>query len=130
MIVVKMPAGAIEYVNPKDLLWMRNAFASEWKGAVMLRIGGGRIYSIETLEELDRKFTDAGARLAAFTPPEGKMKMIVNAENVREVEAGNPDIFHEKARAVLIFSPTTKLAVRETEAEAQQKLSGATSLMA
>jgi hypothetical protein len=118
MIVINMPGGGIEYVNAGDILWMRDAFPSEWKGAVMLRIGSDRLYSAETLDALYEKFTADGVRLAPFSPPEGKLKIFVNAKNVREVEPGNPIIYHEKAKAVLVFSFKVKLAVRNTPAEA------------
>jgi hypothetical protein len=35
MIVINMPAGAIQNIAEGDLPWFRNAFASEWKGATM-----------------------------------------------------------------------------------------------
>jgi hypothetical protein len=125
MIVIKMPGGGLEYVNAGDILWMRNAFPSEWKGAVMIRIGSDRLYSIETLEELRSKLAGDGVRIATFSPPEGKLQMLVNAKNVREVEPGNPIIYHEKARAVLVFSFKVKLAVRETPEEAAKLISTA-----
>lgn len=122
MIVIKMPGGAIEFVDGKELLWMRVAFPDERKDAIMLRLGGDRIYSIETLDDLKAKFAAAAVPLADFTPPEGKIDMVVNANNVRNVEPGNPVIYHAKARAILVFSRTVKLAVRETVTEAQAKL--------
>jgi len=125
MIVIKMPGGGIEYVNAGDILWMRNAFPSEWKGAVMIRIGSDRLYSIETLEELKNKLIGDGVRIATFSPPEGKLHMLINAKNIREVEPGNPIIYHERARAVLVFSFKVKLAVRETPEEAAGLISTA-----
>ena len=125
MIIINMPGGGVEYVNAGDILWMRNAFPSEWDGAVMLRIGSDRLYSIESLKELKKKFTDDGVHIATFSAPEGKMDILVNARNVREVEPGNPDIYHEKARALLVFSFKVKLAVRETVKEAKALLASA-----
>lgn len=125
MIAINMPGGGIEYVNAGDLLWMRNAFSSEWKGAVMIRIGGDRLYSVESLNELGEKFADEGVRIATFTPPEGRLKVQVNAKNVREIESANNLIYPDKARAVLVFSPKVKLAVRETLKEASALINGA-----
>jgi hypothetical protein len=126
MVILKMPGGAVEYVQGDQLLWMRKAFADERKDAVVLRIGSDRLYSIETLDELIAKFTEAKIAIAKFTPPEGRLTVAVNAGNVIEVEAGNPVIYHERARAILVFSPTVRLAVRETEAEARSLLDRAT----
>jgi predicted outer membrane protein len=92
---------------------------------VVLRIGSDRFYSIETLAELIAKFADAKVAIAKLTPPEGRLTVAVNAGNVIEVEAGNPKIYHERARAVLVFSPRVRLAVRETEAEVRAALDAA-----
>jgi hypothetical protein len=122
MIVINMPGGAIQNIAGGDLLWFRNAFASEWKGATMLRLGGDRIYSIEPIDDLSEKFTASGVSLAAFSAPDARMKLIVNIRNVRQVTASDPEIYHENARAVLVFSPAIKLAVRETPDDANEKL--------
>jgi hypothetical protein len=50
------------------------------------------------------------------------MKLIVNVRNVRQVTASDPKIYHENARAVLVFSPAIRLAVRETPDGANEKL--------
>lgn len=126
MAVVKMPGGDIEVVAPAELLWMRDAFEHEWSGTVMLRIGSGRIYSVETLGELRQKFSADGAGLADFTPPEGDLITVVNAGNVREVEPANAALHHERARAVLKFGARLSLAVRETVDEARTLLQAAT----
>ena len=125
MIVVNMPGGGVQYVAETDLLWLRRAFDSEWKGAVMLRLGSERIYSVESVEELKKKFSQAGVSLAEFAPPDARFKLIVSAKKVRQVEPGNPEIYHEKAKAVLVFSNKIKLAVRETVEDAQKKLENA-----
>jgi hypothetical protein len=78
MIVINMPGGAIQNIAEGDLLWFRNAFASEWKGATMLRLGGDRIYSIEPIDDLSEKFTASGVSLATFSAPDARMKLIVN----------------------------------------------------
>ena len=127
MVVVKMPGGVIEHVDASDLLWMREAFDDEFKNTVMLRLGGDRIFSVEPLTDLRSKFEQAGAVIARFTPPEGHIAMLVAADKVREVEPPNPVIFHEDARSILKFGPKLRLAVRETEAEAQSILNGAKS---
>lgn len=125
MIVIKMPGGGIEYVNAGDILWLRNAFPSEWKGAVMLRIGYDRLYSIEALDALQKKLSTDGVRIATFAAPEAKLKLLVNAQNVREVEPGNPVMYHEKAKAVLVFSFKVKLAVREIPSQAEKLIASA-----
>jgi hypothetical protein len=125
MVVINMPGGAVENIAETDLLWFRNAFASEWKGATMLRLGGDRIYSIESIGDLTEKFTASEVPLATFSAPDARMKLIVNARNVRQVTPSDPKIYHENARAVLIFSPAIKLAVRETPDDANEKLSEA-----
>jgi hypothetical protein len=122
MIIIKMPGGDLEYVAPREFLWMREAFDHEWSGTVMLRLSGNRIYSIESLGDLRQKFGDADIALAEFTPPAASLVLIVNAGNVREVEASNPILHHELARAVLKFGPKLSLAVRETLEEARLKL--------
>jgi hypothetical protein len=125
MIVINMPGGGIEHVNAGDILWVRNAFPSEWKGAVMLRIGNDRLYSIERLSQLRAKFGADGVHIVDFSAPEGKLDILVNARNVREVEPGDPKSYHERARALLVFSFKVKLAVRETVQEANKLLAGA-----
>jgi len=127
MIVIKMPGGDIEHVDANELLWMREAFDHEFKNAVLLRIGSDRIFSVESLTDLRSKFEQAGVAIARFTPPDGQIAMLVAADKVREVEPSNPAIFHEKARAILKFGVKLRLAVRETEAEAQSILNGAKS---
>ena len=38
MIVVNLPGGGVQPVGETELLWLRKAFDSEWKGATMLRL--------------------------------------------------------------------------------------------
>jgi hypothetical protein len=125
MIMINMPGGAIESVKEKDLLWMRKAFPDERKDAVMLNLGQIKRFSIESLDDLRRKFAAAGVRLADFTPPVGKLVVVVNTGNVGEVKPANPIFVHENARAVLQFSPRVMLAVRETVDEANAKIAAA-----
>jgi hypothetical protein len=125
MVVVNMPGGDIEAVSPAELQWMRQAFEHEFAGTVMLRIASGRIFSVESLDDLRRKFSADGAGLANFTPPEGDLVNVVNARNVREVEPANAALHHPQARAVLKFGARLSLAVRETVAEARALLEAA-----
>jgi hypothetical protein len=125
MPIIQMPGGAVEEVKSKELWWMRNAFDEEWKGAVMLRLESDRLYSIEHLDDLARKFKDDKTPIAMFTPPEGKLKVLVNADNVARIEPPNPIIYHEKAGSVLRFTRKVKVPVRETEDEANAKLKAA-----
>jgi hypothetical protein len=127
MIVINMPGGAIQSVDKDDLLWLRNAFDSEWKGAVMLRLGSDRIYSIESVSELKKKFSAVGVALAEFTPPDARLKLVVSAKKVRQVNESDPKIYHEKANAVLVFSAKIKLAVRETLDDARERIAQAIS---
>jgi hypothetical protein len=106
---------------------MRKAFDSEWKGTVMIRLEDDRIYSVESLQDLEKKFLAAGVTVGQFTAPDARLKLFVSAKKVREVEEGNPAIYHEKARALLVFSKKTILAVRETVNDARQKLTEAVS---
>jgi hypothetical protein len=45
--------------------------------------------------------------------------MVVNAAKIRQVDAADPEINAESARAVLVFDPKTALAVKETPKQAQ-----------
>jgi hypothetical protein len=125
MIVVNMPGGAIQDIEESELLWFRKAFASEWDGATMLRLVSDRIYSIESVPDLTKKFSAAGLALADFSAPNARLKLIVSAKRVRRVIESNPAIYHEKARSVLVFSTTVRLAVREAPEDASQKLKDA-----
>ncbi|ACB80682.1 hypothetical protein Mpop_2522 [Methylorubrum populi BJ001] len=125
MVIVRMPGGDVESIAPDELLWMRQAFDHEFKDAVMLRITGDRIYSVETVASLAAKFAAAGAAMARLTPPEGAIEMMVSAERVREVEPPSPAIHHEGAGSVLKFGPKLMLAVRESEAQAKSILAEA-----
>ena len=126
MPIIQMPGGAVEEIEGKELWWMRNAFDDEFKGTVMLRLGpSDRLFSIESLDDLAAKFRDEKTPLASFTPPEGKLKIVVNAKNVEKVEPANPIIHHDKAKSVLRFTRRIKLAVRETEEVANSKLKAA-----
>ena len=125
MIVINMPGGAVQYIDDGDLLWLRKAFDSEWKGAVMLRLASDRMYSIESVAGLSKKFASAGIAIAAFTAPDAKLKLVVSANKVRRVDEGNPEIYHERARSVLVFSNKLKLAVRETVEDAERIIAAA-----
>ena len=126
MAVIQMPGGAVEDIAGKDLWWMRKAFDAEWKGAIMLRLGdSSQIFSIESLDDLIRKFKAEKTPLAKFTPPDSKLTMVVNAANVKKVEPANPIFHHEKAKTALRFTTKIKLAVRETPEEAEADLRAA-----
>jgi hypothetical protein len=96
MIVVNMPGDAVQVVDEGDLLWLRKAFDSEWKGA-----------------------TDFSA------PDANKLRLVVSAKRVRQVIESDPVIYHEKAKSVLVFPGKLQLAVREAPDEARQKLESA-----
>jgi hypothetical protein len=125
MIDIKMPGDAVEHIGENELLWMRKALADEHEDAIMLRVGSDRIFSSETLDDLRAKFKAAAVPLADFTAPEGPLDTVVNVRNVQAVEPANPKIHHAKARAVLRFARKLKLAVRETEKEAADKIAAA-----
>jgi hypothetical protein len=127
MIAINMPGGAIRNIDDDDLLWMRKAFDSEWKGTAMIRLGDDRIYSVESVQDLQKKFSKAGVAVGQFTAPDARLKLVVNAKKVRDVEESDPTIYHEKARALLVFSEKIILAVRETVDEARRKLTEAIS---
>jgi hypothetical protein len=130
MIVVNMPGGAVQVIDKPDLLWLRKAFDSEWKGASMLQLVGERIYSIESVHELSEKFRNAKVVLAEFSAPDAnKLRLVVSVKRVRQVIQSDPVIFHEKARSVLVFPGKLRLAVRETPEEARQKLSAETKVV-
>ena len=128
MIIVNLPGGGAQPVGETELLWMRKAFDSEWKGAIMLRLTGDRIYSIEKIGDLIDKFRAAKVRLADLSAPDAKLKLVVSAERVRQVEPSDPKIFHKDAKSILDFGGKVFLAVREPPDEARQKLSEATPL--
>lgn len=126
IVVVNMPGGDVEHIDADQLLWMREAFDHEFKGAVMLKLGGDtRLYSIESLAALETKFQEAGGSLVRLTPPEGNLSMVVNASKVREVEPPNSAIYDANAKAVLVFGSRLRLAVRETQQQAQAILDAA-----
>jgi len=50
------------------------------------------------------------------------LRLVVSAKKVREIEGGNPTLYHEKARALLVFSEKKILAVLETVDDARRKL--------
>jgi len=122
---INVPGGGIELVSADDLLWFRPAFAAEWKGAVMVRMGDGPFYSSDSVSALKAKFAADGAKLADFTPPDAKLVMVVNAKKVSQVDAADPVINPEDARAVLAFGRTTALAVKETPQQAQALIDAA-----
>ncbi len=53
------------------------------------------------------------------------MEIAVNAGAVLQVDPGNPQIDHRKARAVLALFPKLKLAVREEVQDARDRLKAA-----
>ena len=120
-----MPGGAVQEIGEAELLWLRKAFDSEWKGATMLRLAGDRIYSVETVEELSEKLEKAKVQLAEFSAPDVKVKLVVSAKRVRQVVASDPSIYHEKAKSVLVFGGKTLLAVREAPDKVEKKLQAA-----
>jgi hypothetical protein len=67
MVIVNLPGGGVQEVGETELLWLRKAFDSEWKGATMLRLVGDRIYSAEKVSDLVDKFQTAKVSLAEFT---------------------------------------------------------------
>jgi hypothetical protein len=126
MIVINMPGGGIQDIDEAELLWLRRAFDSEWKGATMLQLAEDRIYSIESVDDLSEKFEYVKVTLADFSAPDAnKLKLVVSAKRVRQVVESDPAIYHEKAKSVLVFSTKVRLAVRETPDDARQKLQDA-----
>ena len=122
---INLPGGGIEVVSADDLLWLRPAFPAEWKGAVMVKMADGPVYSSDSIPALKAKFTADGAKLADFTPPDAKLVMVVNAKKVSQVDAADPVINPEDARAVLAFGRRTALAVKETPQQAQALIDAA-----
>jgi hypothetical protein len=98
------------------------------EGAVMIRLSDDRIYSRESVDELSSKFLNAGLPIAELTPPDSRMKIFINGNNVRQVVESDPVIFHDKAKSVLVFSDTLKLAVREELDETKVKIERALKL--
>ena len=117
-VIINMPAGGIQHIDGDELFWFRKAFDSEWKGAVMVRLSDDLFYSIEAVDDLGRKFSEAGVPVARMTPPGARLKVFVNANRVKKVDESDPVIYHEKARSVLVFSKKIRLAAREDVAEA------------
>jgi hypothetical protein len=124
-VPINLPGGAIERVSAQDLLWLRLAFPSEWKGTVMVRMTDQRLYSVESVAALKAKFAAEGAKLAVFAPPDAKLVMVVNAANVRQVDPADPEINPASARSVLEFDSSTALAVKETPQQAQSLIDAA-----
>src|SRR5262245_2882161 len=122
MVVINMPGGGVQNVGEVELLWFRKAFASEWSGPTMLRLTSDRLYSIEAPADLKKKFAAAGVALAEFSAPDARMKLIVSTKRVRQVIESDPNIYHENARSVLVFSTTLKLAVREDPNDARKMI--------
>lgn len=114
MIVVNMPGGAVQNVEECELLWLRKAFDSEWKGATMLQLANDRIYSVEPVSGLVKKLDGAKVRVAELSAPDATLKLTVCAQRVRQVIASDPAVYHAKAKSVLIFAGRMQLAVRET----------------
>ncbi|CCV11609.1 hypothetical protein [Mesorhizobium sp. STM 4661] len=119
LIIIQMPGGDTEAVDPTQLLWFRPAFDWEIANTTAIRIGGQRLYSIEKMDKISDRFKQAGQKLGTFTAPAGDIKPVVNARNVLEIEKAKPAINHPGARAVLKFSFREGLAVRETPEDAR-----------
>jgi hypothetical protein len=121
-----MPGGAIQDIDEADLLWLRKAFDTEWKGATMLQLADDRLYSIEAVDDLSEKFKVAKVELADFSAPDAnRLRLVVSAKRVRQVVESDPAIYHEKAKSVLIFPGKLRLAVGEAPDEARQRLQDA-----
>jgi hypothetical protein len=90
-----------------------------------VRMTDERLYSIESVTALKTKFASDGAKLTEFTPPDAKLVMVVNAAKIIQVDAADPAIDPESARAVLVFDSDTALAVKETPKEAQSLIDAA-----
>ena len=125
MIVVNLPGGGVQKIGETELLWLRKAFDSEWKGATMLRLVGDRIYSVEKVKDLSDKFEAAKVSLAEFSAPDAKVKLMVSTKRVRQVMESDPEVYHESAKSILVFGGRVLLAVRESLNEARQKLKDA-----
>jgi hypothetical protein len=121
-VIINMPGGGIRHIDGDELLWLRSAFDSEWKGVVMLRLSDDQLYSIESIDELRGKLSEVGVPVAEMTPPDARMKVYVNADNVKDVDKSNPALHHDKARSVLVFSKKVGLQVREDVEEANRLL--------
>jgi hypothetical protein len=122
LIIINMPGGGVQDIDESDLLWLRKAFDGEWKGATMLQLAADRIYSNESTDDLSEKFEAAKVPLAEFSAPEGRTKLLVSTQRVRQVIDSDPVIYNEKAKSVLIFPTKLRLAVRETPEETRKKL--------
>lgn len=125
LIVIQMPGGDTEAVDPTQLLWFRPAFDWEIANTTAIRIGNQRLYSIETMEKIHDQFKQAGQKLGIFMAPGDEIEPIVNARNVIEVEKAKPAINHPGAKAVLKFSFREGLAVRQTPEAAKAILDAA-----
>jgi len=95
----------------------------------MLRLTGDRIYSNEKVNDLVDKFRAAKVRLTDLSAPDAKLKLVVSAERVRQVEPSDPLIYHAGAKSILEFGDRVILAVREAPDEARQKLQDARALI-
>jgi hypothetical protein len=122
MVPVQVQGGETISVDPTSLWWTRAALESEIAGTVLLRLGDQRLFSIEALDAIKSRFAAAGVRLVQFTAPAGPISPTVNADAVVRVEPPDPVHPSPEARAVLKFSFTVGLAVRETVPEAQAKI--------
>ena len=91
----------------------------------MVRMADERLYSSESVASLKEKFASDDAKLVEFAPPDAKLVMVVNAAAVEQVDAADPQINAENARAVLVFDRKTALAVKETPKEAQSLIDAA-----
>jgi hypothetical protein len=121
MIVINLPGGGVQEVGETELLWLRKAFDSEWKGATMLRLTGDRIYSVEKVSNISDKFQAAKVPLAEFAAPDAKVKLVVSTKRVRQVLESDPEVYHEDAKSILAFGGRVFLAVQEAPDEARKK---------
>jgi hypothetical protein len=125
LIVINMPGGGVLDLDQDQLLWLRKAFDGEWKGATMLQLVADRVYSNESTDDLREKFQKAGEPMAEFSAPEGRVKLLVSAQRVNQVTEGDPIIYSEKAKSILMFATRMRVAVRETPEDARAKLKDA-----
>ncbi|MER9566577.1 hypothetical protein [Mesorhizobium sp. M0571] len=125
LIIIQMPGGDTEAVDPTQLLWFRPAFDWEIANTTTIRIGSERLYSIEKMDKIFDRFKQAGHKLGTFTAPGDDIKPVVNARNVLEIEKAKPAINHPGAKAVLKFSFREGLAVREAPEAAKTILDDA-----
>ena len=123
LTTIQMPGGGIEDVDPSGLWWMRTAFDWEVENTVMLQFNDRKLYSSQSLPSLKQLFTRDGVTLVEFTAPDSEISPVVNGGAVKKVVPAD-DNHHDNSGAILMFSRTVGLAVRESVDEARKKLAG------